>query len=360
MVKTLEPVEINDHSERVEYALTKAQTNSTVEQVEVFLGTNLLLTIRAAVGKILESKIIQDAGVGIRIITKDHGVGFSSTCDLSNQAIIEAIKEAISLARYRKVDTSFTFPIPKKSTNKHPFFDNNLKEAIFDYQKINEQINQLLQETMDINPAIKEAGGPTHLLQYQKHIMNSNGSDITEMGTYWTQELFAIAESQTEARDGSESNAGWRLSDFNKCALAHHAADMALTTLGGKNVESGSYDIILSPVSVATFLQGLTQLLLPQNQEKHMSVLKDRISEQIASPLVSIVNNPLEVPCPVSGVFDDEGTPTQNLSLIENGIFKNMPVDSSYAHQFTTTASGNGYRIGTITDWLPGMTVYPG
>ena len=73
------------YAERVEYAEKKALEMASVKQAEIFLGVNKLLTIRSAVGTILESKIIQDAGIGIRLITKDNHMGFSSTCDLGDK-----------------------------------------------------------------------------------------------------------------------------------------------------------------------------------------------------------------------------------------------------------------------------------
>lgn len=348
---------MTDYSERVEYALTKAQTNPEVEHVEVFLGANLLLTIRAAVRKILENKIIQDAGVGIRILTKDHGLGFASTSELSDHGILTSIEEAIALARYRKMDPDYAFPTPQETSRRNQYHDPHLIETIHSYQDLNAQINQMLQETGEFHPAITEIGGPTHLLHFHKHVMNSNGVDISESGTYWTMEILTAATSPTDRREGSASAAGWRISDLNPTSLAQHTADIAVKTLDGKAVTPGAYEVILSPTSVANFLHWLTELTIPHNQERHLPLLKNKIGDQIAANLVTIGNDPLKVPCKVSGAYDDEGIPTQNLTLIKNGIFQNMPFDTFYGHQFETGSNGNGYRTGGGTT---GMTRYPG
>ena len=131
-----------DYSERLEFALTKAKNQENTAQAEIFLGANHLLTIRSAVGKILESKVIQDAGLGIRILTKDQGLGFSSTCDFSDKSILDAIEEALALSRYRKLKHEYSFSLPCKATRENTFHDKKLVEMIFSYDDINEQVNR--------------------------------------------------------------------------------------------------------------------------------------------------------------------------------------------------------------------------
>ncbi len=347
---------MQDYSERMEFVLTKAAAEETSDQVEVFLGANRLLTIRSAVGKILESKVIQDVGMGIRILTKDSGLGFSSTCDLSDHSITKAIEEAIAIARYRKVNSEYSFSPPRQARREHIFYDQNLAEAILSYEEINDQINQMLQETLELDPAIKEVAGPTHLVEYSKHIMNSNGVDISEKGTYWTMELMAIAESSLDRREGSDSSAGYSLSEIDTSSLSNHAVDMAVRSLDGQKIEADSYELILSATSVSTFLGWLGALTYPQNQERHMPLLRDKIGEQIASTLVTVGHDPLRVVTPVSGAYDDEGVPTRNIALIKDGVYRERPLDTFYATQFQTDSNGSGYRIQVGS----GMTMYPG
>ncbi|MFX1513425.1 MAG: TldD/PmbA family protein [Promethearchaeota archaeon] len=343
------------YSERLEHALVKAESQKTVRQAEVFLGANKLLTIRSAVSKILESKIIQDAGLGIRVLTKD-GSGFSSTCDFSDKSISETIDEAVAIAKYRKIDPAYSFASPQKTDRENKFHDPKLVEAIFSYEDINDQINQMLQETSELNPAIKEVAGPIHLVHYSKQIMNSHGVDVSETGTWWTIELMAVAESAIDRREGTDASGGWRLDEIDTKSLSEHAVDMAVRSLDGKKIDGGSYELILSPVSVSTYISWLSLLTRPQFQERNMPLLKDKIGEQISSTLMTVGNDPLRVPSSVSGAYDDEGVPTRDIVLIEEGVFKEMPLDTFYATQFKTNSKGTGYRQQAGS----GMTNYPG
>ncbi len=347
---------MEDFKERLEFVIKKAHDYPNVKQVEAFLGANHLLTIRSAVGKILESKVIQDAGIGIRILKEDGGLGFSSTCDFSNEAILKSINEALSLTKFRKVDSEYSFAMQQKSPRKARIYDNKLVNAIYEYDGLNEQINQALDQTMELDPKITEVAGPAHFVEYKKLIMNSNGVDISEKGTYWNAELMAIAETNTDRREGSDSCAGYALEELSYSKMAEHAGDMAVRSLNGQRIEAGEYEIIFSAMSMSTFLGWYGMLTNPQNQEKNMPLLRDKIGEEVAAEQFTVGNDPLTVPSSVSGIYDDEGVPTQNMVIIDKGIFKQMPLDTFYALKFQTKSNGNGYRLARGS----GMTTYPG
>lgn len=345
-----------DYSERLEFIINKASAIKNVKEVEAFCGANNCLTIRTAVGMILESKLIQDAGIGLRIITDDNCMGFSSTCDLTDESLKKLINETLSVGKYRKIPENLEFPHPLKSTRKFSFYDKNLADEIFNYSDINSLVNSMIADAKDLHPSITEVSGPVHLAEYSKYLQNTNGVDINEKGTYWEAELFTIAESPTDRREGSDSTAGWKISEFNPEPLAKHAAKMAVDCLDGKTVERGDYEIVLSAGSVATFIGWFSMLTNPVSQEKNTPLLRDRIGDKVASEHFTLINDPLQVSSPISGVYDDEGIPTQELVLFEKGIYKGMPLDNFYANKFETPSNGNGYRIGGGS----GMTMYPG
>ena len=87
-----------------------------------------------------------------------------------------------------------------------------------------------------------------------------------------------------------------------------------------------------------------------------MPLLKDRIGDKVGSDKFSVINDPLKVPSPISGAYDDEGSPTKEITLFEKGIYKGMPLDTYYANKFDAVSNGNGYRISGSS----GMTSYPG
>ena len=75
----------------------------------------------------------------------------------------------------------------------------------------------------------------------------------------------------------------------------------------------------------------------------------DRVGEQVTSTALTVSQNPEAGPfsCP----FDDEGTPTQPLVFIENGILRLFYTDRTIGRKLGHGSTGNGFR--------PGLGSYP-
>jgi PmbA protein len=87
----------------------------------------------------------------------------------------------------------------------------------------------------------------------------------------------------------------------------------------------------------------------------------DRLGEQVISPLLTLKQEPDRGPfsCP----FDDEGSPTRSLTLIQNGKLKLFYADRTIGYQLGSGSTGNGFRSGLgsyPTPDLVNFTVEPG
>ncbi|HEY9879082.1 MAG TPA: TldD/PmbA family protein [Leptolyngbyaceae cyanobacterium] len=75
----------------------------------------------------------------------------------------------------------------------------------------------------------------------------------------------------------------------------------------------------------------------------------DRIGDQVTGPQLTLSQNPEAGPfsCP----FDDEGTPAQPLTFIENGVLRLFYTDRTVGRELGGGSTGNGFR--------PGLGSYP-
>lgn len=67
----------------------------------------------------------------------------------------------------------------------------------------------------------------------------------------------------------------------------------------------------------------------------------DSLGKQIASPLISIYDNPLHEGNVSGETFDGEGTPTRNLPIIEKGVLVNFLHSSVTAKRMNATPTGH-------------------
>lgn len=79
----------------------------------------------------------------------------------------------------------------------------------------------------------------------------------------------------------------------------------------------------------------------------------DRLGQLVVSPALTLLQDPFAGPfsCP----FDDEGTPTQALVFIQNGILQHFYCDRTTGRQLGISTTGNGFRPGLGSYPTPGL-----
>ena len=90
--------------------------------------------------------------------------------------------------------------------------------------------------------------------------------------------------------------------------------------------------------------------------EKKTSAFHNLVNSKVASDQITIVDDGTLLKKRGSLSIDDEGTPTQNTVLIENGILKNFMQDRLNARLMGKTPTGNGRRESFSSIPMPRMT----
>ena len=107
---------------------------------------------------------------------------------------------------------------------------------------------------------------------------------------------------------------------------------------------------VLLTANAATLLWGTVSSALNGKRVKEKSSpWSDRIQQLVISDKISLTQQPNMQPydCP----FDDEGTPTQELTLIDRGILNRFYCDRTIARELNIKSTGNGFR--------PSLDSYP-
>jgi predicted Zn-dependent protease len=104
---------------------------------------------------------------------------------------------------------------------------------------------------------------------------------------------------------------------------------------------AGRYPVVLESGATTNLVQWLGWLAFPgraYNEER--SALSGRLGEQVCSPLVTIVDDPLSPLLPGSP-FDPEGTATRRTSLIEAGVAVGIAHDRATGAVAGTGSTGH-------------------
>ncbi|ELR99850.1 TldD/PmbA family protein [Gloeocapsa sp. PCC 73106] len=108
------------------------------------------------------------------------------------------------------------------------------------------------------------------------------------------------------------------------------------------NVEpySGKQPVLFTPDAGGLLWGSVSAALNSKRVLEKSSPWSEKLGEIVVSPMLTFAQLVHGVTCP----FDDEGTPTQDLALIEKGILKGFYSDRTRAKALNQDSTGNGFR----------------
>jgi TldD protein len=157
------------------------------------------------------------------------------------------------------------------------------------------------------------------------------------------------------ARDGAEVQTGvaWQglsvglelLDRFPPHEMGRKAGTQALTNLRARPAPAGTMPVVIgNAFGGVIFHEAVGHLLETTSVAKKASVLSDKIGEQVASPVVTYIDDGTTPGAWGSSEFDDEGAPTRRTVLIEDGVLRSYMVDRWGALRTGYEPTGSGRR----------------
>ena len=107
---------------------------------------------------------------------------------------------------------------------------------------------------------------------------------------------------------------------------------------------TGRYTLILEPEGVASFLGALSELFFASNVCKGLTLLADKMGEQVASPVVTLVDDGRLYGGMGTAACDAECVATQRTVLLDHGRLVSWLSNLQYGKRLGTISTGNGSR----------------
>ena len=257
--------------------------------------------------------------------------GFFYTNDLRRDSVSNFIKQAYETTRLLEPDESRTLANPdryyKGGGPDLQNFDTTLSE-IEPLEKI-----RLLRETdSEIEGRDKRIISMQTRYsdrQHQAHYLISNGFDASEQSSYCT--LTSIIT--VEGKGGQHPMDGWGESRifFNqmpRTGIAPTALRRALRKIGQHPAPGGRYRMILESPVAGNFLQPILNAMNGQALQQKTSFLLGKLGQQVLSPLVNIVDDPLQPGTRGASLFDYDGVATRRRELFKDGCLQTYFIDT--------------------------------
>ncbi|BDU22708.1 metalloprotease TldD [Dyella sp. GSA-30] len=171
-----------------------------------------------------------------------------------------------------------------------------------------------------------------------------------------------IAE-QNGRREQGHSGGGGRygyrelIENGRAMAFADEAVRQALVNLDAVDAPAGSMPVVLGPGWPGVLLhEAIGHGLEGDFNRKGSSAFAGRIGQRVAAPGVTVVDDGTLQGRRGSLSIDDEGTPTECTTLIEDGILKGYMQDKLNARLMGMAPTGNGRRESFAQLPMPRMT----
>ncbi|HLB30427.1 MAG TPA: metallopeptidase TldD-related protein, partial [Gammaproteobacteria bacterium] len=139
--------------------------------------------------------------------------------------------------------------------------------------------------------------------------------------------------------------------------FVNEAVDQALTNLAAGEAPAGAMTVVLGPGWPGILIhEAIGHGLEGDFNRKGASAFSNRIGQKVAASEVTIVDDGTLLNRRGSVTIDDEGTPGQRTTLIENGVLVNYLQDKLNATLMGMQPTGNGRRESYAHLPLPRMT----
>ena len=140
-------------------------------------------------------------------------------------------------------------------------------------------------------------------------------------------------------------------------SLALASAGRAVRMLGARRAPGGRMPVVISSEAGGTMIhEAIGHGLEADLAQQGLSVYSGKIGQQVASPMVTVIDD-ATLPCKRGSFsFDDEGTPSRRNVLVKEGVLIGYLYDKHTAMVDSRESTGNGRRESYEHKPIPRMT----
>ncbi len=312
---------------------------------------------------VLEDGIVREAGynlergVGVRVVSGER-TGFAYSDEIGLPALDQAAGAARAIVR-------------SGSEGRMPVLSNVQAPALYrgddPLGAWSSQDKVALLERLDrmargLDPAVSQVTVSLSGLHDVVLVAAADGTLATDVRPLVRLNVSVIAERDGRRERGSAGGGGrvgydWLVGAGRAETWVRQAVDQALLNLEARPAPAGTMPVVLGPGWPGVLLhEAVGHGLEGDFNRKGTSMFASRMHQQVASPLCTVVDDGTLAERRGSLSVDDEGTPTECTTLIENGRLVGLMQDKLNARLSGHPLTGNARRESYAHLPMPRMT----
>lgn len=299
-----------------------------------------------------------DSGVGVRAISQEK-TGFAYSDDISLAALKAASKTVKAISRQGQKNKARVLSPTNRIKPLYPAED--VLGSLSAREKV-DLLKSVDQAARNADPRVSQVMVSLVGVHDNILIAAADGTLTSDIRPLVRLSVSVIVEHKGQREQGT-SGGGARLGygiflENNKANFyAEEAVRQAVLKLDAVDAPAGNMPVVLGPGWPGVLLhEAIGHGLEGDFNRKGSSAFSGRMGEKVASSVCTIVDDGTLPQRRGSLNIDDEGTPSQCTTLIENGILKGYLQDKLNAKLMATHSTGNGRRQSYAHLPIPRMT----
>lgn len=319
-----------DCERTLEKVLRVSRASAPDGETQVILSHGVSALTRFANNGIHQNMTEEGLHLTVRVVF-GRKAARATTNQLSRESIQRVVKQAIQLAKLAPEEDLPEMPGPQR----YP------------------RLRRLDPKTANFSPRQRAVCVERAIQQVKAQSLNSAGflsNQVTTTAMANSRGLFAYdRHTQTEfsitviAQDSSgwaKANA-FRVDDLIFEEMAERAVQKALLGQNPKDLEPGSYTVILEPAAVADLLGFMVHDFGALSVHQKQSFLTDKVGTRLFGENITITDD-IAHPYQMGLPFDGDGLPRQRVVLVDQGIVKNLVYSLATARRLGNKPTGHG------------------
>ncbi len=332
-------------SELLDLAVRVAGQATGAEQVEAYVVRGRDTDIEVFGGEVESLSSAESAGIGIRVVRGDRQ-GFAYAGMLDDDVVAETLAEARDNVAFATPDpyVGLASPDGVAPADLDLWRDDLAGFSTADKVALAVELERAVRAGDPRIRQVESAGwGDTAV---SSAVATSTGIAVSARRTACYLSASAAAGDGDDTQTGSGYSVGRSPTDLDLGVAASDAVTRATRLLGATKPRSAHLTVILEPRITATFLAILAGTLDGEAVLKGRSLFAERLGQSVASPLLTLVDDPTDPDAYGATVYDAEGLATRRNPLIDRGVLSQLLYNTASARRAATSSTASAVRAG--------------
>lgn len=307
--------------------------------LEVLATTSRELRVDARDGQAADVGMSSSGGLGLRVI-KAGRTGYAWTEELSPEALAWTLDEAIANAEIQEPDRSASLPAGN-ALGRQDLLDEGLSAPLEDKK----QAAITLEAGISADPRLQAMQMARYSEnQTEVEISSTRGASGSFRSGHAMLMTYLVLREGDSVKQGFDLQAANEFNRLDPGQTSLKALGSISRHLGARPLSTGRRRAILEPAITADLLGLLLESLSGKNLVEGKSLLDDKLGERIAAKTFTLVDDPAYPDGLGNQPFDAEGTRTERLVLIDEGVFRSFMHNSDTAARSGQRNTGHAQR----------------